>query len=174
MLNIGTGELILIAVVALLVLGPKRLPELARGLGKMLREFRKQTDEVRNVVEREFYKMDQEMESPRIAPAPGAVAQGGELPAGDPHAHDPLGHEALHAHVPQPVPESSEPTQAQLPLDESDPGHPDYYRSEPAIDAPAAGTADAVAVTAGPGAPASSDAKSTAPAPASGDLPKAS
>ncbi|MBX7096958.1 MAG: Sec-independent protein translocase protein TatB [Myxococcaceae bacterium] len=172
-MNIGTGELILIAVVALLVLGPKRLPELARGLGKMLREFRKQTDEVRNVVEREFYKMDQEMDAPRISPAPDAVAQGGALPAGDPHAHDPLGHAELHAHVPQPVPESSEPTQAQLPLDESDPGHPDYYRSEPAIDAPAA-AGSAAPVTTAAAEPKSSDATPAAPAPAGGDLPKAS
>jgi sec-independent protein translocase protein TatB len=61
MFNIGSGEFALIAVVALLVLGPKRLPELARGIGKFLREFRRQTDEVRGVVEREFYKMDSEM-----------------------------------------------------------------------------------------------------------------
>jgi sec-independent protein translocase protein TatB len=59
--NIGSGELALIAVVALLVLGPRRLPELARGIGKFMREFRRQTDEVRGVVEREFYKMDQEL-----------------------------------------------------------------------------------------------------------------
>jgi len=45
-------------VVALLILGPTRLPELARGIGKFMREFRRQTDEVRGVVEREFYKMD--------------------------------------------------------------------------------------------------------------------
>jgi sec-independent protein translocase protein TatB len=61
MFNIGTGEMIVIAVVALLVLGPQRLPELARGIGKFIREFRRQTDDVRNVVEREFYRMDQEV-----------------------------------------------------------------------------------------------------------------
>lgn len=60
MFNIGSGELALIAVVALLILGPKRLPELARGIGKFMREFRRQTDEVRGVVEREFYRMDHE------------------------------------------------------------------------------------------------------------------
>jgi sec-independent protein translocase protein TatB len=75
MFNIGTGEIALIAVAALLLLGPKRLPELARGIGKFMREFRRQTDEVRSVVEREFYKMDQELsihespESPLIRPA---------------------------------------------------------------------------------------------------------
>ncbi|NMO21254.1 Sec-independent protein translocase protein TatB, partial [Pyxidicoccus fallax] len=61
MFNIGAGEMVLILVVALLVLGPQRLPELARGIGKFMREFRRQTDEVRNVVEREFYSMDQEI-----------------------------------------------------------------------------------------------------------------
>jgi sec-independent protein translocase protein TatB len=76
MLNIGTGELIVIAVVALLVLGPQRLPELARGIGKFMREFRRQTDEVRGVVEREFYKMDQGVNAPPPVvpqPAPGLV-----------------------------------------------------------------------------------------------------
>lgn len=63
MLNLGAGEIILILVVALLVLGPKRLPELARGMGKFMREIRRQTDEVRSVVEREFYRMDQDLNS---------------------------------------------------------------------------------------------------------------
>ncbi len=70
MLNIGGGEIALILVVALLVLGPKRLPELARGIGKFLREFRRQTDEVRSVVEREFYKMDLELEDRPSLPPP--------------------------------------------------------------------------------------------------------
>ena len=63
MLNLGAGEIVLILVVALLVLGPKRLPELARGIGKFMRELRRQTDEVRSVVEREFYRMDQDLNS---------------------------------------------------------------------------------------------------------------
>lgn len=78
MFNIGAGEFALIAVVALLVLGPKRLPELARGIGKFLREFRKQTDDVRNVVEREFYRMDEELQAP---PKPPEAAAGGSLPS---------------------------------------------------------------------------------------------
>ncbi len=66
MFNIGSGEIALIAVVALLILGPSRLPELARGIGKFMREFRRQTDEVRGVVEREFYKMDAELQEPPL------------------------------------------------------------------------------------------------------------
>src|SRR4051812_47645976 len=68
MLNLGAGEVILILVVALLILGPKRLPELARGLGKFMREIRRQTDEVRSVVEREFYRMDQDLNSTEADP----------------------------------------------------------------------------------------------------------
>lgn len=82
MFNIGSGELALIAVAALLILGPKRLPELARGIGKFMREFRRQTDEVRGVVEREFYKMDQDLphaEAPKLSPAPDLVPAGDEL-----------------------------------------------------------------------------------------------
>ena len=81
MFNIGGGEILLIAVVALLVLGPQRLPEMARTIGKALREFRRHTDSVRGVVEQEFYKMDSELLSPGERPAPppdGPVAQGQE------------------------------------------------------------------------------------------------
>lgn len=76
MFNIGAGEITLILVVALLVLGPQRLPELARGLGKFMRAFRRQTDEVRSVIEREFYRMDQDVAD-------------FELPAGKPNAVEP-------------------------------------------------------------------------------------
>ena len=81
MFNVGAGELILIVVVALLVLGPQRLPEFARAIGKFVREFRRQTDEVRTVVEREFYKMDQEFigePRPQVQPpTPAALALAG-------------------------------------------------------------------------------------------------
>lgn len=43
MFGIGTPELVVIFVVALLVLGPKRLPEVARALGKTLAELRRAT-----------------------------------------------------------------------------------------------------------------------------------
>jgi len=62
MFNISGVELAVIAIAALLLLGPQRLPEVARGLGKFLREFRRQTDDVRTMVEREFYQMDQEIQ----------------------------------------------------------------------------------------------------------------
>jgi sec-independent protein translocase protein TatB len=41
MFGMGAGELILILVIALLIFGPKKLPDLAKGIGKALREFRR-------------------------------------------------------------------------------------------------------------------------------------
>ncbi len=81
MFNIGSGEIALIAIVALLVLGPQRLPELARGIGKFMREFRRQTDEVRGVVEREFYRMDAEPPKTHalVKPSPESVALGANV-----------------------------------------------------------------------------------------------
>lgn len=51
MLNIGPQELLLILVVALLVVGPRRLPELGRSLGKGIRELRRAQDEVRRTIQ---------------------------------------------------------------------------------------------------------------------------
>ncbi len=51
MFNIGPSELIVIFLVALLVVGPKRLPELGRTIGKSLREFRRASDDFRQQFE---------------------------------------------------------------------------------------------------------------------------
>jgi sec-independent protein translocase protein TatA len=50
MLNIGPQELLVILVVALLVVGPSRLPELGRTLGRGLRELRRAQDEVQHTI----------------------------------------------------------------------------------------------------------------------------
>jgi len=58
MFGIGMPELLLILGLALIVLGPKKLPELAKALGKGLLEFRRATDELKD----EFRKMEYEVE----------------------------------------------------------------------------------------------------------------
>lgn len=50
MFGLGAGELFLIFIIALLFLGPKKLPELAKGLGQAVREFQKARDEMMNEV----------------------------------------------------------------------------------------------------------------------------
>jgi Tat protein translocase TatB subunit len=51
MLNIGPQELLLILVIALVVVGPQRLPSLGRSIGKALREIRKAQDDVRRTIQ---------------------------------------------------------------------------------------------------------------------------
>ena len=50
MFNIGPQELLFLLVIALVVVGPKRLPELGRTIGRGLSEFRKLQDEVKDMV----------------------------------------------------------------------------------------------------------------------------
>lgn len=50
--NIGTGEIILILLIVLIFFGAKKIPELAQGLGKGLREFRKAARDIQSEVEK--------------------------------------------------------------------------------------------------------------------------
>jgi TatA/E family protein of Tat protein translocase len=51
--SIGMQELILIGAIALIVFGPKKLPQMAKTVGKAMKEFRKATDEFKETWERE-------------------------------------------------------------------------------------------------------------------------
>ena len=61
--QVGIWELLAIFVVALLVFGPRKLPELGRSLGKGLSEFRRASTELRSSLEREMHSIEQE---PRV------------------------------------------------------------------------------------------------------------
>jgi len=60
MFGIGPTELVVILVVALLVLGPKRLPEIARALGKGLAEFRRATADVTSEIDNARIMLEEE------------------------------------------------------------------------------------------------------------------
>ena len=81
MLNIGPQELLLILLVALVVVGPRRLPELGRSIGKGLRELRKAQDEVRKTI---HVNMDEERATQTRRPGTlpdASSAEDGEVPA---------------------------------------------------------------------------------------------
>lgn len=52
--NIGLPELLIIMAIALLIFGPKKLPEVGRSIGKAIREFRKTTDEIKDKFEEQI------------------------------------------------------------------------------------------------------------------------
>ena len=66
MFGLGFGEVLLILALGLIFIGPKKLPELARGLGRGLREFQRAKDEVFHQVGQMDAPMDTEDTPPRL------------------------------------------------------------------------------------------------------------
>ena len=66
--SIGAPELLVILVVALVIFGPRKLPELSRSLGRSLAEFRRHSDEFKRTWEREV-EMEAMQKEARIAEA---------------------------------------------------------------------------------------------------------
>ncbi|MEW5984481.1 MAG: twin-arginine translocase TatA/TatE family subunit [Acidobacteriota bacterium] len=67
--SIGMPELIIILVIALIVFGPRKLPELGRSLGRSLGEFRRASNELRSTLEEEIRIEDQQKAAPKPAPS---------------------------------------------------------------------------------------------------------
>jgi sec-independent protein translocase protein TatA len=99
--NIGPGELILILIIALVILGPGKLPDVASSLGKSVREFRKAASDVSDAA-----KLD--------APTSPVVPPAAQTPANPPAAAPPANPTAA-----LPAPEG--PAAADVPPPANDP-----------------------------------------------------
>lgn len=64
MFGIGFPELMLIMVIGLFIIGPEKLPDIAKTLGKTLAEFKKVVDGVKDSIEEEQAKVEKSLETP--------------------------------------------------------------------------------------------------------------
>ena len=94
MFNIGPQEMIVIFVVALIVLGPEKLPALGRTIGKGLAEFRRASAELRGSLEREMQNIEHEHETKMREAAKPPVQDAVTTPVMASVVHD--GHDPLH------------------------------------------------------------------------------
>ena len=93
--SIGMPELIIIFVIALIIFGPRKLPELGRSLGKSLAEFKKASNELRNTLEEEIRIEEQKEATAKPAEtekkpeaAKAAAPAGGQSHDEEPVRHD--------------------------------------------------------------------------------------
>lgn len=86
--SLGLPELVLIFVVALLLFGPRKLPEIGRTVGKALGEFRRASNDLRRTVEEEvaveeLRQAGREIRDAAPEPTPAPAAEGNASPPGE-------------------------------------------------------------------------------------------
>jgi sec-independent protein translocase protein TatB len=75
-MNLGFPEMIFLFLIALLIFGPKKLPEVGRQIGRALNEFKRASNEFKSQIESEIAQLERETEPQILPPEPpvGAVA----------------------------------------------------------------------------------------------------
>jgi TatA/E family protein of Tat protein translocase len=67
-MNLGFSEMIFIFFIALIIFGPKKLPEIGRQIGKALNEFKRASNEFKAQIESEINNLDADTRTPQILP----------------------------------------------------------------------------------------------------------
>jgi sec-independent protein translocase protein TatA len=114
--NIGPFEVIVILIIALLVIGPGRLPEVGAALGKSIREFRKATSDVTEAARVDAPPAPPASPAPPAAAVPVTPAPGMSPTAAPAPTPEPMGVTPTATTVPAPVPMPQAPGD-----DETDP-----------------------------------------------------
>ncbi len=96
--SIGMPELVIILVIALIIFGPRKLPELGRSLGKSLGEFKKASNELRNTLEEEVRVEEQKEQKAKMQAEQASALAASAQPITPGSTGDPV------------TPESAEPT----------------------------------------------------------------
>ena len=71
--SVGVPELIIIFTIALIIFGPRKLPELGKSLGKSLAEFKRASNELKNTLDEEIRIEEQRSRASRAEPDPVAA-----------------------------------------------------------------------------------------------------
>ncbi len=124
---VGVQEMMMIFVIALLLFGPKKLPELGRTLGKALHEFRKAKDELKNTFESHLHELDREAQiSSSTYKTPDYSYNQPEYKASDYNAYDGEYHSSHNVQeaLPAPDPTAVDESNGHLHSTELPPGEP--------------------------------------------------
>ncbi|MFA5890452.1 MAG: twin-arginine translocase TatA/TatE family subunit [Actinomycetota bacterium] len=81
MFNIGTGEMFVVLLIALLVFGPQRLPEIARNLGKAVRAFQQESQKATAIFRDAVDEVDRSQRAAASPPGPASGSGVIDIPA---------------------------------------------------------------------------------------------
>jgi TatA/E family protein of Tat protein translocase len=110
MFGLGLPELLVIFVIALLVFGPKKLPELGKSIGRAMAEFKKASDEFKDTIQQEMKEVEKSTDLEEIKKL-------GKIDIPD-------------LNKPDAAKPSAEPTPAQSPAQQADQKKPDQQKGE--------------------------------------------